>query len=41
MKGKTDTNGKLFKRQKHTDDEWLMNGPWSMWTVCLTIQTDK
>ena len=27
VKGKTDTNGKPFERQKRTDDERLTNGP--------------
>ena len=37
VKGKTDTNGKPFKQQKHTDDERLLNGL----TVWLTIRTDE
>ena len=27
VKGKTDTNGKPFERQKRRDDERLTNGP--------------
>ena len=38
VKGKAETNGKPFERQKRTDDEWLTNGPWSVRTVCLTFE---
>ena len=39
VKGKAETNGKPFERQKRTDDEWLTNSPWSVRTVCLNDRT--
>ena len=41
LKGKTDNNGKPFKCQKCTHEEWLTNGTWSIWTVYLTVRMDE